>query len=478
MMNTIRKSVFLLLTLALLLTMSACGGAAPQAAESAPAPEAPAAAEKAETAEETEAAEPAPTPEPETEVVTRLAEKTEAGFGIWHKIFVGPVTHSGERITTYHYDEYGNPNGESVSYRSDPHCGWLWDIENGNAKAVTNEGGELVSASRNGGQIKPNKSDEVWNTTETVYFENGIPVRGERIADENGFKVAETSFEYREDGSLFRQIIRTYAYPFYDTIYTFEVPLVRYDEFDEGGRQTVYHVETIYSTRDDGNGGLTVGTIGVMDYRWSFDAAGNPVTMERKWGFTSDAPQTEKEPGYRIVEGTDQWGAERLKAILSLEMQYDEENRMVSAHMLQHGTMDYNGMRGKKPAETDFTYSYDDLGRMTGYETVTDGKTERTEYEYGEDGLLAVARNGKTRTAFTWTETDGGGIEGAASNEDLNVFPDGTSLTFRSDVMQDDLLLTEYEYVLRPSVYSLKPVFVEYVTQYVYETMSVLVAAD
>ncbi|MBR0352160.1 MAG: hypothetical protein IJH53_03045 [Oscillospiraceae bacterium] len=475
MMNTIRKSVFLLLTLALLLTMSACGGAAPQAAESAPAPEAPAAAAAAEA---TEAAAPAPTPEPETKEVTLLAEKTEAGFGIWHKSLVGPVTHSGERITTYHYDEYGNPTGESVSYQSEPLCGWLRDIESGNAEAVLNEGGELVSASRNGGQIKPNKSDEIWNTTETVYFENGIPVRGERIADENGFKVAETTFEYREDGSLFRQIIRTYAYPFYDTIYTFEVPLVRYDEFDEGGRQTVYHIENIHSTKDDGNGGLTVGTIGVMDYRWSFDAAGNPVKMERKWGFTNEAPQTEKEPGYRIVEGTDQWGNERLKAILSLEMQYDAENRMVSAHMFQHGAMDYKGMGGRKPVETDFTYSYDDLGRMTGYETVTDGKTERTEYEYGEDGLLAVARNGKTRTAFTWTETDGGGIEGAASNEDLNVFPDGTSMTFRSDVMQDDLLLTEYEYVLRPSVYSLKPVFVEYVTQYVYETMSVLVAAD
>ena len=477
MKNTVRKTVFLLLALALLLTASACGGAAPQTAENSPVPEA-AAPPAAEPAKETPA--PAPTPEPETKEVTLLAEKTEPCFAMWHKSLVGPITHSGDRITSYRYDEYGNPAGESVRIRGDAHCGWLWDISQGNAEAVRNEDGELLSASRNGGDISPNKSDEVWTTTETVVLENGVPVRGERIADENGYKVAETEFEYREDGSLLRKVTRNYAGAFYDTIYTFDVPLVRYDEFDEAGRQTVYHVESIYSTAGDGAGGLTVGSISVMDYRWSFDAAGNCVSLERKWGFTSEPPRTEPAPGYRIIEGTDDFGADRLKTLLRLEMQYDEENRMVSAHMLQHGESDYRGMHGREPVETDFFYSYDELGRMTGYETVRDGKTEKTEYTYGEDGLLALAACGKTKTAFIWEEKeDGSGMQGTASNEDLNVFPDGTGMTIRHDELREDgLPLAEYRYVLTPSLYSLKPVFAELAAWYAYETVTVLVPAD
>ena len=94
--------------------------------------------------------------------------------------------------------------------------------------------------------------------------------------------------------------------------------------------------------------------------------------------------------------------------------------------------------------------------------------------------LSALSGCGKTKTAFTWAEKeDGSGMQGTASNEDLNVFPDGTGMTIRHDELREDgLPLAEYRYVLTPSLYSLKPVFVELAAWYTYETVTVLVPAE
>ena len=442
-----KKWLSILLVLALALGICACGGAAQPAAgmDSSGGTETAADAQGG-----TEAA------EPEKVYVTRMVNKlvrmTEGAVPDYLLEDLGPVSHSGKRVTEYAYDEFGEPAGETVSYLCILAEEFLDAAENAewrdDVTVERDDAGNLISVSKEGEEVRPFFGTNGWTTTETGTFENGVLTHIERVGNENGTTVATIDLEYHPNGVLSRETTKNQVMESAWTIYTFESPLVSIREFNEDGRCTLLHNEDINLDTDE---------LRLKEYSWQYDAKGNPVSMAYQEGTADNTPMDNPEITYKR----------------SAEMQYDAQNRMVSSSVLVN----------EDPNPVDFVYHYASDGRLSGYDAKTGEQTQKAEYEYGENGLLAVnhfTNNGSTRDiVYTWEEDEYGWLEGTNSDGSQGVFQYSDSMTIYPDLKDDGGNVTrESRYELMPSLVSMAPVYVEFEKEYDYDKVSIKVEVD
>jgi len=131
-------------------------------------------------------------------------------------------------------------------------------------------------------------------------------------------------------------------------------------------------------------------------------------------------------------------------------------------------------MAGRDPVETEFTFTYDEEGRLALCEATAGGSTVTTEYLYNEDGWISSVRSGNMETTYTWETVEDGLLKGTASNTDLNIFPDSTELYIPADEFDADGNLTcAYRYAVQPSAFSLIPTYIKHQTYWNYETVTI-----
>ena len=405
--------------------------------------------------------------DPQTE--TQYAEKTarvlswtaEKGIKTQELKVTGPVMHSGEKVTEYSYDEFGDVIDRKVYYKGDTMAEWTWDAEIGVLESVYDDAGRQTAIVKKGMKLHAWKSREIWEMTGTCYFEEGILVRQEKIADDSGFKVSETTYEYHPNGCLKCEYTKKWAEGGPDGIITYEDPLIEYTEFDENQHATAYHCETLFSAK-----GSEPYDLIVQDYRWTMDEAGRPVTLDLQEGFYMIAGN-----GLPMDElPLRDYDVEHVR---TAEMRYDDEGRMVSASVSEQGKPEYSAMDNSEPVETEYTYIYGEDGLMTGCRRVRNGNTEETEYIYDDNGFISCARTGKKITDYSW-EKDGDRLIGMAYNDSNDVFPSNSAMYANPDQWQDGELTGDFEYKLQPSALTLEPVYVEYEKYLGYRDESVL----
>ena len=438
------------LFLMLILTVSCAGYGNAAGAEGAPGAE-PEAAEEF-TPEATEDAVPESAPVYVSKSVYLPIRKTEKGISYTRLDDFGPVSHSGNRITEYIYDDYGNLTDEKVSYQDSLTQSFLSSAEYAESSedttVVRDDEGSILTVTRKGDPVKPFLSSTTWETTETATFENGVLTRVERVADRDGTLVEEITHEYHPNGTLFRETTSNPVMASAYQIFSFENPLVSILEFNEDGRCTRMHTEDI---------NLDTDALRVKEYQWEYDSAGNPVSLLHTEGTADNTP----------IDNP------RINVNVITKMHYDEQNRLISAE----GMVDDN----PEPIVS-YTYQYDEDGRLTGFEGMGTSGEEKHVFEYGDNGLLAVYHytyDGATYdTEYLWEKDEYGWLEGSTSNGLQGVFPSSSGMTVFPDEKDNRGNLTEEnKYVLLPST-NLSAIYVRFETDYEYGDVSVLAEVD
>lgn len=436
-----KKILSLLLLLCMILSLCACGDGS---VETGSAPADGSSTAPAEDAQ-TDGAD-----EPEKIYAKRSEEKLvsieEGGVHDYRLSLFGPFRFSGMKVTGYEYDEFGELAAEKVSF-VDTSTNYYISLADSLAS------GKLVSYD---GRAETAEFDDAGNpisvvsysdkTTDTAFFENGLVIRIEEVYDENQRMKDYKEYEYHPDGSIRKSTTYNYYYQTLYRLYSFENPLVDVLEYNEDGRCTRYHSESVDESRMK---------LYVMEYRWEYDAAGDPVALTASEGWADNTPIGEvAEPVYRA------------------EMRYDGEHRMISATKTE----------GDKT--TEYSYGYDEEGRLAHISRQSEGKETVSELEYNELGLLVADHrtvNGKKQrdNKYIWKERDNGvwelsnftGDSGSEIDSSFfRVYPDETDTAGRPDRV--------YSYAVIPSAATLEPVYANWETEYNYGTVDYLEEID
>ena len=440
-----KKVLTLLVALAMMLTLCACGGAAPA--------ESPAGGSAG-----TEAADQAAGKNYVEKVREFTVRVTEEGVREYLLDEVGPVIHSGQKISEPVYDEYGNETGENVNYIGELTAEFLeaaenireWGDDDPERSAEFDDAGAPVSVTQPGG-MEYNYQGKTFFWNETGIFENGRLTRIEQVVDPsfNGTadKLGEITFEYHPDGALARQTTSAWIVPGLFSALKFEEPLVSVLEFDTEGRCTLMREEDV----DWDNGVLDL-----KEYRWTYEGAGGPVALELREGTAPGTP-------------ADWSGAEVTR---TATMAYDEAGRMTSAEKTEKGV------------RTAYAYSYNGDGVLTSVTRTADSGEVRSVYEYDENGGLIADRrtvNGAPAedVLYTWQKDEYGINTGTLASGDraLSVIPT-SSVTLFAPVKEKGHVTWENVCFLTPSAVTLEPVYLDLSRSYEYDFLTVLVEAE
>ncbi|MBR1457207.1 MAG: RHS repeat protein [Oscillospiraceae bacterium] len=450
-----KKAICLLLLLSLALSLCACGDAAPAAATSQPAEG------TAEDAAPTAAAAPEKTyTEVEKELVT---EEREIGMERYDLRNSGPVMLSGDRITAYAYDEFGQVTGETVRYEPDTaltflQAAWAAETFDEGEGVVRDDKGALLSVTTLDAGIRY-ENGFTWTTEDTGYFEDGVLTRVERryvgnaeIPAEIGTLAEEVSFEYHPNGALKCETAKIRFTRYNMGIYVFDTPATSIREYDEAGRCTRWRSASAGVTDSEvvmttAAGTLLNNTAGEVadEYRWTLGGEGRPVGMQAVLG-----------------EG----GAAAPKTI-EAEMRYDEAGRMVSA------------VRTDESGTTNYAYEYDEDGRLSAVTRKSGSGELRSLYEYNADGLLAAERRPDGDVIYTWEPGSYAAFYGTVSDKDSrrSAFRQSSLYVFGEELDELENTKTTHEYTLLISAMDLEPIYIDHAVRQRSEVRTVLVEA-
>ncbi len=444
-----KRCLVLLLTAAMLCGLCACGGS-----QTAPAGTP---AEKENAAQTETAPAPAPEPTPEKNYVKKSAELLvrEMTPGLKEIDFrdCGPVRSSAWRTVEYSYDEFGARTEETTRWETEEAAKFHEAADHDSSgESERDEEGRLISVRDQGGAIKYN-TGFVWQTENVGFFEDGVLTRAEHwyagnleLPDGFDHPADEITMEYHANGAPYRETTESWIVEWLGEGYLMDEPLVSIREFDEAGRCTRWR-RAYWGVVDSVpvNQYLSSTFLGAVtdEYRWSFDEAGRPVTMS----FTGGEGSTGAEGAVQKTE-------------IRAEMQYDAEGRMSAAVKTVDGVA------------VNYRYEYGEDGRLAAVTREGDAGTLNSTYEYNDDGLLTTEYRTDRTLRYTW-ET-GNLIEGSIdipySERNLSVFRSDWCFLSNERDGKDAV----HRNVLQISAIDLEPVYVEYETNYTYETRGVL----
>ena len=451
-----KKSLCLLLALCLLATLCACGAS----------PAAPAASPAAEAAAPEEAApEEAAPEEPEQLYVEKTlalpVRKTEHVISSLELEDLGPVSFSDYRVTETRYDEHGRPAETLVSLvdedawifretadflsdmEAEPLDDEAWEGEGRDDEPFGNwfgskelsPDGQLLSVTKPSEVLFPGDNLLV----ETGFYEQGLLTRIERSIWGAEELAEVTTREFYPDGTL-RKATTERPIAALLHVYHFDPPLVEVREYDQAGRCTHLHLESV----NDEIGGLPV-----RDLRWTFDEAGQPVTLSLAEGLGQESP----------LDGVAQPRAEAA-------MEYDEAGRMIAAVWTEDGQT------------TEYRYEYDENGRLIATRRHTGDRDCDSVYEYDENGLLIRDRRPDGDLSYTWTVDDRGERRMKLSGGDYHksAFPlQNTSYSPEERSNLQGEVTDTCRLVLMPSAADLEPRCVAFTEETDYENFTVTV---
>ena len=425
-----KKAIALLLMLSMLLALCACGSAAPAAGTDQ-------SGSGAQTTGENEAQ-----PEAESEKTfvekkeTLLTRRMEKGIPDYMFDDTGPLLHEGQKITEYTYDEYGAVSAETTRYVDSETAEFLERMDYDDSEVVLDDAGEVLSITR-----PDDKNYTDFSMTTKATFEDGRVVKIERIHDQSGELAEEVEREFYPNGALKRETIRTRIAPlFLGGVYKAQTPMESVWEYREDGRCIHMHTTDI---NEDYMQEYT------EDAKWEYNDAGDAVHLayERSDGFA-----------------------------YSLDMQYDNEHRIVSGSRSSHGA--------SGDGTVEYAFRYDGDGRLVAADRRSGDTVLNSSYEYDENGFLTADHGVKadgTRddVLYTWEKDEYGWYDGTISPRGgRSVFVSSNGTIFSDETDERGKLTTDYEYSVEPSLMTLEPVFVEREVQNEYERRDVLVEAD
>ena len=252
--------------------------------------------------------------------------------------------------------------------------------------------------------------------------------------------------EYHPDGSLRKQTTYSYYYQSFYRLYSFQEPLLQIEEYNADGRCTYYRYEGVDEYRMK---------LYVVEYRWEYDAAGDPVALSFAQGLADNTPV-----------------GDVAESVYRAEMHYDGEHRMISATK-------YEG-----DETTEYSYTYDEEGRLAGILRKSGDKETVSELEYNDLGLLVADHrtvNGKKQkdNKYIWKARDNDVMQlsdySGDSNSEIStsftrVYPDKTGPADRPECT--------YYYAVIPSAATLEPVYADWSVEYKYEQVEYLEELD
>lgn len=254
--------------------------------------------------------------------------------------------------------------------------------------------------------------------SEATYDENGRAVRYSEY-DNNGNIIKETDFATAGEGNAF--CIRRY-------------------EYDENGRMSSINIEN-----HDSSAGIASRVITDYDEQGNIESVRNFEVVEKDDGTREEtAYDNAGRPIETVVYGYENltYGVERTLT------EYNEEDYVTRETVYTNVFYDSEDGRMIRTENlelrSDVTFEIDDMGRLTREITTTGSydtygeRTERTEYEYGDNGEITKETfYNDTTNSGTVTEYDADGNRTARTEykvRDNNLFSDNVVRKFTFDV--------------------------------------------
>lgn len=262
------------------------------------------------------------------------------------------------------------------------------------------------------------------------YYDNGN-IKSEAIYDENGRAVRYS--EYDNDGKITKETD-------FATAGEGNAFCIRRYEYDENGRMSSINIEN-----HDSSAGIASRVITDYDEQGNIESVRNFEVVEKDDGTREEtAYDNAGRPIETVVYGYENltYGVERTLT------EYNEEDYVTRETVYTNVFYDSEDGRMIRTENlelrSDVTFEIDDMGRLTREITTTGSydtygeRTERTEYEYGDNGEITKETfYNDTTNSGTVTEYDADGNRTARTEykvRDNNLFSDNVVRKFTFDV--------------------------------------------